>query len=386
MGYRSILILFVCVTLQGSLTAQTINLNPGDSIPNNTVIPSGTTVNVLGGTIGLGVDLANGVLNVESGNVAVGAGSIGTGFTNSNNQVNISGGNVGGFFQLTNSTDLTLTGGAIESFGLFGAGVTANISGGTVSRFPDIFSGGVVDISGGDVFSIRVFAGGEVNLFGSEFSLDGVPLDLTVGQEFVINQRNVNLSGLLADGSPIETDLNTNFGGFFSNNPDGAAAGARVTVTAVATGPDGDFNDDGIYDCADINGLTGDVAAGNNTASFDLNGDGTVDGADVDAWLSEAGEVNLGPGRAFLAGDANLNGAVDVSDFNVWNENRFTVSDAWCSADFNHDGTVDVSDFNIWNDNSFQNSDAVSAVPEPGAAMLWFVGMLALLARGRRKI
>lgn len=363
------------MTFPCCLFAQTINLNPGDSVPNNTVIPSGTTVNVLGGTIGLGVDLSNGVLNVESGNVALGASSIATGFTNSNNQVNISGGSVGGFFQLTDSTDLTLTGGGIESFGVFGNGTTANISGGTVSRFPDIFSGGVVDISGGDVFAIRVFSGGEVNLFGTEFALDGVTLDLTVGDEFVINQRNVNLSGILADGSPIETDLNTSFGGFFSSNPDGAATGARVTVTAVSGEVDGDFNDDGVYDCADINELTGDAVAGSNSASFDLTGDGLVDAADVDAWLLEAGEVNIGPGRSFLGGDADLDGFVDVSDFNIWNENRFTASVAWCDGDFNVSGGVDVSDFNIWNENRFMASDAVP-VPEPGGVILLMIGLL----------
>ena len=72
-----------------------------------------------------------------------------------------------------------------------------------------------------------------MNLFGTEFFIDGQALDLTFGEEFVITDRNVNLSGFLEDGSFIETDLNTVFGSFGGNNPDGAAAGARVTVTFV---------------------------------------------------------------------------------------------------------------------------------------------------------
>jgi len=84
-------------------------------------------------------------------------------------------------------------------------------------------------------FSIRVFDNGEVNLFGSQFFLNGVELDLIPGQEFVITDRNVNLSGFLSDGSFIETDLNINFGGFFSSNPDGA--GADSTVTSVVPEP-----------------------------------------------------------------------------------------------------------------------------------------------------
>ena len=238
MALRSILIFFMSLALTSALNAQsTIDLLPGDSISDNTVIASGSTVNVQGGTIGLGVDLSDGFLNIDSGSVAAGATGIGTGFTNSNNQVNLSGGMVGGFFQLTNDTDLSITGGSIESFGVFGAGATADISGGTVSRFPDIFAGGVVNISGGDVFSVRVFDGGEVNFFGSQFFLDGNPIALTAGQQQIIDQRNVTLSGILADGSFIETDLNTVFGGFFSDNPDGAGVEAIVTVTSVVPEP-----------------------------------------------------------------------------------------------------------------------------------------------------
>lgn len=230
---RLVFLTLLLTLITSSVHAQNvIDLLPGDVITSGTVIGSGTTVNVLGGDIELGVDLANGILNVEFGNVAVGATGIGTGFTNINNQVIVSGGTLGGFFQLTDETELNFSGGEIESFGVF-SNSTANISGGTINRFPDIFNTGTVNISGGDINAIRVFAGGEVNLFGTEFFIDGQALDLTVGEEFLITERNVNLSGFLADGSFIETDLNTTFGPFGGANPDGAAVGARVTVTAV---------------------------------------------------------------------------------------------------------------------------------------------------------
>ena len=235
------LALLLCLGLttlstNSDLRAQTITLLPGNNIADSTVIASGTTVDVQGGSIGLDVDLANGVLNISSGQVAIGAsGTAGptSGFTNSNNQVNLSGGTVGGFFQLLNGTSLDVTGGQIESFGVFGAGTTADISGGTVTRFPDIFSGGVVDISGGDVAFVRVFGGGELNLFGTGFAIDGVALSLSPGVQTIVNQRNVTLSGTLGDGSFFTTDLSTAFGGFFSDNPSGAAADALITVTAV---------------------------------------------------------------------------------------------------------------------------------------------------------
>ena len=142
----------------------------------------------------------------------------------------------------------------------------------------------------------------------------------------------------------------------------------------------GDFNGDGIYDCADIDALVGEAANGSNTSTFDLTGDGIVDRSDVQAWLAEAGEENIGPGRTYLEGDANLDGSVDVGDFNIWNGSKFTATAEWCNGDFNADGSVDVGDFNIWNGNKFQSSD-VSTVPEPGSFLLMLAGLPLLLRR-----
>ena len=46
-----------------------------------------------------------------------------------------------------------------------------------------------------------------------------------------------------------------------------------------------------------------------------------MDAADLDLWLAEAGNFNVG--AAYRYGDATLDGVVDVSDFNVWNDHRF---------------------------------------------------------------
>lgn len=118
-----------------------------------------------------------------------------------------------------------------------------------------------------------------------------------------------------------------------------------------------DINHDSTLDVTDLDALVSAIAAGTNPSPLDFTGDSIVDLADLDHWLSYAGDANLGPGRAYRRGDANLDGVVDGSDFNLWNANKFTTAAAWSRGDFNADGVVDGSDFNIWNGNKFTASD-----------------------------
>ncbi len=110
----------------------------------------------------------------------------------------------------------------------------------------------------------------------------------------------------------------------------------------------GDFNNDGELDCDDIGILTAAVDGGSNAAQYDLNGDEVVTFDDILFWVTNI--------VGTLTGDANLDGQVDVSDFNIWNSNKFTTGNNWCSGDFNGDGVTDVPDFNIWNANKFQTA------------------------------
>ena len=146
----------------------------------------------------------------------------------------------------------------------------------------------------------------------------------------------------------------------------------------------GDFDGNGEYACADIDALVAEIASGGSDASFDLTGDGAVTIADVDAWLLEAGAVELASGASYLQGDANLDGTVDGSDFLIWNSNKFQEVAAWCAGDFNADGSVDGSDFLIWNSNKFQSADQL-AVPEPSSlVLLWLACLMARDRRNRR--
>jgi hypothetical protein len=65
---------------------------------------------------------------------------------------------------------------------------------------------------------------------------------------------------------------------------------------------------------------------------------------------------------ALEAGDATGDLAVDGSDLNVWNDNKFDASESktWTQGDWNGDAAVDGSDLNAWNDAKFSTYDLIA--------------------------
>ncbi len=155
------------------------------------------------------------------------------------------------------------------------------------------------------------------------------------------------------------------------------------------TGPNGDFNNDNSWDCADINALTAAIASGSTDLQYDMNGDGVITFADVtdaaSGWLAVGGANNPGTsnGNPYLIGDANLDGEVDGQDFIEWNTNKFTSNSAWCAGNFNGDGDIDGQDFIEWNLRKFTSSDSAAAVPEP-AGLAWLTLAVASWLMRRR--
>jgi hypothetical protein len=147
----------------------------------------------------------------------------------------------------------------------------------------------------------------------------------------------------------------------------------------LASTSSGDFDDDGDFDCQDIDALTAAIVGGSTDLDFDLDGDGAVNIADRDMWLATAGAEMLTSGQPYLLGDATLDGQVDISDFNIWNSNKFSSNSSWCLGDFNTDGSVDISDFNLWNTRKFQSSDSAAAVPEPSTFIMLVIAGLGLV-------
>ena len=185
------------------------------------------TINVEGGILGDSARAVDSEVNISGGTVGddflalFGA------------EVNISGGILGDNFIAVNS-ELNISGGTIgDNLAAFSS--VLNISGGTVGS--ELAVGGEVNISGGTVGdNFRLGSGSEVNILGSEFFIDGLELEtLLLGESFTVTDRDVTLSGLLADGEQFSFDLNSldplDVGDFFSS-------GATLTVTLTSPVPE----------------------------------------------------------------------------------------------------------------------------------------------------
>jgi hypothetical protein len=258
-----------------------------------------------------------------------------------NSVVNISGGAVGRRFTVFSGSEVNISGGDVEGGFISHASSVVNISGGTVGFLFEALAGSVVNISGGivgDRFNAR--AGSVVNISGSEFSIDGTLLNqLQFGQPFTITDRDVALSGILADGEPFSFDLNSvdNFRGVFS--PD-----ATITVTLEAPFVLGDFDRNGLVNIVDLDMYNGNIGAEavGALALLDLNQDGTVGADDFELHYSSLVETSNGQ-RGTFAGDANLDGTVDVlNDAFALVSNLGQSVMSFADGDFDADGVVDV--------------------------------------------
>ena len=276
-----------------------------------------------------------------------------------------------------------------------------NLIGGQV----DGATGNMVNAAGEDQFALTRTATGDYAL--SVFESDGVtkktddagmlilsvadslPDDNSLGARAFMSYEWDEASGDFMINSRELLEINTSnpdaldgYGNVFGGTEaDFYFAWVDFTNPLSLGGVTGDFTGDGVWDCSDINALTEAIAGGSTDLAFDMNGDGMITIQDVtdpdSGWLAVGGSNNadVTDGGAFLPGDANLDGVVDVADFNVWNGNKFTSTAQWCSGDFNGDGAADVADFNIWNGSKFTSSSGTAVVPEPTTGVLacWII-------------
>lgn len=162
--------------------------------------------------------------------------------------------------------------------------------------------------------------------------------------------------------------------------------GLRVASTRIPEPSMLDFNNDFNVNVLDVDSLVGEIVAGKHGGLFDLTGEGIVDDADLNQWLSDAAAHN-GFDQEYLAGDSNLDGKVDSIDLNnlALNWRRDDIA-RWSAGDFTANGRVGSDDLNElalnWRQSIPMASPVSAPVPEPSALLLTVVG-LALAWRRR---
>jgi hypothetical protein len=152
------------------------------------------------------------------------------------------------------------------------------MSGGTISELA-ASSQSIINLSGGTIQYDLVVLDSTLNLYGSNFQINGVPIGgLELGETETIEvTHGMQLTGTLADGSPFDRRLTTD-----------SRANFLGTLTVTLTLP-GDFNTDGVVDLADYT-VWRDHLGSDITLPGDLT-PGAVTQDDYDLWKSHFGEV-----------------------------------------------------------------------------------------------
>jgi len=258
------------------VSAQVNGSGTSDSALFDTVINVPEDMPSINGSIGSGPFSPSIQLNVSDG------GTVAEGFrAEANVEVNISGGTVGSGFSINGFPDnfgpsgvpseLNISGGNFATgFSSFQSQV--RISGGVIGGFSALESS--VVISGGSIGAGIDLAFSSLFLSGSEFLLDGEPIDgLVDGESFRVNNREATLSAVLEDGATYSIDLSSYL--IFDST---------IFVTRVAAIPEvilGDVNMDGDVNFSDIERFIELLSSGEFQLEADINLDGEVNFEDV---------------------------------------------------------------------------------------------------------
>lgn len=256
-----------------------VNLR-GGSIEQSFLARRGSVVNMTGGSIGGNSDAFGGTVNFAGGTIAriyVWTGGV----------FNQTGGTVTAGTHTHAQGQLNILAGVSDGAGCIDGG-EANVLGGS---FTQLFANeGTMNVAGGQIQVFYLESTGKLNLFGTQFLLNGVPMsNLSLGTAFTVTNRIGTLSGTLMDGSAFSVGL------------DYQSAASTLTVTRLNAFKSGDFDRNGVIDARDYvfwrNSLGQSVAKG---AAADGNFNGFVDQGDYVVWRFNFGGTS-GSGSSTIA-------------------------------------------------------------------------------------
>lgn len=198
----------------------------GGSVGGGVDLYAGSFFELNGGAVGSGIQARSG------SHVVISGGTLGElFFANRGSTVTVNGGSIGRYFQAYGSANVTVNGGAFDgSFRVEGSTVTIN--GGSLGSDLTVRLAGTVNVHGGEIGDGMIIEDeGTLHLFGSRFRIDGTPIiDLPFNEAYVIDDRNVTLSGFFEDGTPFSFGLSTQDAGSIGVH---LYPTARVVVTRV---------------------------------------------------------------------------------------------------------------------------------------------------------
>ena len=208
------------------------------------------------------------------------------------------------------------------------------------------------------------------------------------------NLGDVDLSGAdlyganLTNAAYVDTTIGSPY--YYANTT--LPAGFDPVAKGWTLSPDCDFTLDAACDLVDLNQMfeAGDLATGVGVSEhltgarhkLDLIPNDTVDAADISEWLSLAATVH-GHGSPYLRGDTDLDRDVDLRDYNALAGNFNPIGAdgpyLWQHGNSDGDNDIDLTDYNALAANFSPIGYGAAAVPEPTAALLALLGMLALV-------
>ncbi len=253
--------------------------------------------------------------------------------------------------------------------------ITVSGPGTKVTFENDLINAGVINISGGAIIEVlarhsfvtagdlkltltpdnanQIFSAGDGGIAGKlSLTLSGFsPGTLHVGDSFQIISVTGNLGGVdLSDPNYPKVDLSTMPDFSLVSFPNLATFGLPATTALVP-----------IYTS---NSVLVSVVSHPAAIGPDFNGDGVVNGLDLNIWLANVGITS---GASVVQGDADGDGDVDGDDFLFWQRNAGHPM-PWTGA------------------GSGSESSLAASVPEPTALALLLVGSVASLSfRPRRR-
>jgi hypothetical protein len=239
--------------------------------------------------------------------------------------------------------------------------------GGTIDPFTDNTAGGITT---GNHVAVAVDGGGKLQITQSFSTLNVAGLTINTASNSTVD---IGTNALIINNSSdpiatIQAYLSAGYNDGAWNGPGGIVTSAPVTYDGLKYGLGYADGKDGV-----VSGLS-------------------------------SGQIEV---KYTLLGDANLDGLVNGSDFNILAANFNQSITGWDQGDFNYDGLVNATDFNVLaaNFNQGINNGAsagdvaaldafaaanglsipTSAVPEPASLGLLTFGAVGILERRRRR-